>query len=65
MTINIEDLLNSIKESLDRIEYIGADEIPDIDLYMDQVTTFMESHLKNTTRNRGGDMILTKTLINN
>lgn len=65
MTINIEDLLNSIKESLDRIEYIRADEIPDIDLYMDQVTTFMESHLKNTTRNPGDDKILTKTMINN
>ncbi len=65
MTINIEDLLNSIKESLDRIEYIRADEIPDIDLYMDQVTTFMESHLKNTTRNPGSDKILTKTMINN
>lgn len=65
MTINIEDLLNSIKESLDRIEYIRADEIPDIDLYMDQVTTFMESNLKNTTRNPGDDKILTKTMINN
>ncbi len=41
MTIDIEDLLNSIKESLDRIEYIKAADIPDIDLYMYQVTTFM------------------------
>lgn len=65
MTINIEDLLNSIQGSLDRIEYIKAEDIPDIDLYMDQVTTFMESHLKNTTRNPGGDKILTKTMINN
>lgn len=29
MTINIEDLLNSIQESLDRIEYIKAEDIPD------------------------------------
>ena len=65
MTINIEDLLNSIQESLDRIEYIKAEDIPDIDLYMDQVTTFMESHLKNTTRNPASDKILTKTMINN
>ena len=65
MTINIEDLLNSIQESLDRIEYIRAEDIPEIDLYMDQVTTFMESHLRNTTRDPASDKILTKTMINN
>lgn len=65
MTINTEDLLGSILKSLDRIAYIKAEDIPDIDLYMDQVTTFMESHLRNSTRNPGEDKILTKTMINN
>ena len=65
MTINMEDLLNSIFESLNRIEYIKAEDIPDIDLYMDQVTTFMDSHLKNSVRNPQNDKILTKTMINN
>lgn len=65
MTINTEDLLRSILESLDRIAYIKAEDIPDIDLYMDQVTTFMESHLKQSTRNPAEDKILTKTMINN
>ena len=65
MTINTEDLLNSILASLDRIEHIGTEDIPDIDLYMDQVTTFMESHLKHSTRNPEEDKILTKTMINN
>nr|MDE6663145.1 DUF1836 domain-containing protein [Lachnospiraceae bacterium] len=65
MTINTEDLLNSIMESLDRIGYIKAEDIPNIDLYMDQVTTFMESRLKSSTRNPGEDKILTKTMINN
>lgn len=65
MTIDLENLLNSIKESLDRIEYIRSEDIPDIDLYVDQVTTFMESHLKKTTRDPVGDKILTKTMINN
>ena len=51
--------------SFDRIAYIKAEDIPDIDLYMDQVTTFMESHLKNSTRNPSEDKILTKTMINN
>lgn len=65
MTIDREDLLNSIMESLDRIQYIKLDDIPNIDLYMDQVTTFMERNLKNTTRNPEADKILTKTMINN
>ncbi len=65
MTINTEDLLGSIMSSLDRIDYIKAEDIPGIDLYMDQVTTFMESHLKNSTRYPGTDKILTKTMINN
>lgn len=65
MTIKTEDLLNSILGSLDRIAYIKADDIPNIDLYMDQVTTFMESRLKSSTRHPGEDKILTKTMINN
>ena len=65
MTIDKDDLLNSIMESLGRIEYIKSADIPNIDLYMDQVTTFMESKLKNTSRNPEADKILTKTMINN
>lgn len=65
MTITTEDLLNSILGSLDRIAYIRSEDIPNIDLYMDQVTTFMESRLKSSTRHPGEDKILTKTMINN
>lgn len=65
MTINKDDLLNSIIESLGRIQYIKEEDIPNIDLYMDQVTTFMESKLKSTLRNPQNDKILTKTMINN
>ena len=65
MTIDIDDLMNSILSSLDRIDYIKAEDIPNIDLYMDQVTTFMESRLRSTTRNPGEDKIMTKTMINN
>lgn len=65
MTINTEDLLNSILESLERIEYIKPSDIPNIDLYMDQVTTFMDSKLRSAARNPGDDKILTKTMINN
>ncbi|MDE5893798.1 MAG: DUF1836 domain-containing protein [Acetatifactor sp.] len=65
MTIDTENLLNSIIDSLSRIEYIRPEDIPDIDLYMDQVTTFMDSRLRTTTRNPGDDKVLTKTMINN
>lgn len=57
--------MNSIMESLERISYIRYEDIPNIDLYMDQVTTFMDEKLQSTTRNPGEDKILTKTMINN
>ena len=65
MTIDNKDLLNSILKSLDRISHINPDDIPNIDLYMDQVTTFMDSRLRSTARYPGEDKILTKTMINN
>lgn len=65
MTIDENDLLNSILASLGRVEHICPEDIPNIDLYMDQVTTFMDKKLKSTARYPGEDKILTKTMINN
>lgn len=65
MTIDMQNLLNSMLESFGRIEYIKTEDIPNIDLYMDQVTTLMDSRLRTSTRNPGDDKILTKTMINN
>lgn len=65
MTINSGDLLGSILASLERIQYIVPEDIPGIDLYMDQVTSFMDKRLKATVRHPGDDRILTKTMINN
>ena len=65
MTIDTQNLLDSILASLERIEHIKTEDIPNIDLYMDQVTTFMDNKLRQTTRNPGDDKILTKTMINN
>ena len=64
MNINSENLLESILESLSRIDYIHAEDIPNIDLYMDQVTTLMDSGLSSSKRYEE-DKILTKTMINN
>ena len=65
MEIVTEDLLNSILESLERIDYVKTEEIPNIDLYMDQVTTFMDTKMRSTARHPEEDKILTKTMINN
>ncbi len=65
MTINNDDLMNSIIESLGRIDNISLSELPNIDLYMDQLTSFMDERLKKTTRHPETDKILTKTMINN
>ena len=64
MTIDKQNLLESILESLSRIDYIKPEDVPGIDLYMDQVTTFMDSQLKSSKRYED-DKILTKTMINN
>lgn len=64
MTINTNDILNSILESISQINYIKSADIPNVDLYMDQVTTFMEGQLKSSKRYEE-DKILTKTMINN
>ena len=64
MTIDSDNILESILESLSKIDYIHSTDIPNIDLYMDQVTTFMDNRLSSTKRYEE-DKILTKTMINN
>ncbi len=65
MKIDTQNLLKSITESLEGLDYIKLDEIPGIDLYMDQVTTLMDKKLRSVTRYPQEDKILTKTMINN
>lgn len=65
MTIDTENLLQSILASLNRIEHIKSSDIPNMNLYMDQVTTFMEERLHPSTRYGKDDKIMTKTMINN
>lgn len=61
---NSKELLLYLLDAVDQLDSIDPEEIPRIDLYMDQVTTFMEEHLKDSRRFEG-DKILTKTMINN
>ena len=59
-----EERLEEILAYLDSLSHIRSEEIPNIPLYMDQVTTFMDEHLKDIKRHQE-DKVLTKTMINN
>lgn len=58
------ETIRSLTKLVSSLPYIPSDDIPDIALYMDQVTTLMEDHLGATKRN-DEDKIMTKTMINN
>lgn len=59
MKLDIHKLIDSINLSSD----IKVSDIPNIDLYMEQLTGFIDENLKNLKRN-DTDKILTKTMIN-
>lgn len=59
-----DNLVHEMLKYLSQIDYIHPEDIPDIDLYMDQVTTFIDKHLSSTKRYKS-DKLLTKTMINN
>ncbi|MBY7144035.1 DUF1836 domain-containing protein [Virgibacillus sp. NKC19-3] len=57
---NMDDLL----EALDLDNHLSFEEIPDIDLYMDQVIQLFENKFADSKRN-DDEKVLTKTMINN
>ncbi len=64
MEMTKEEYIRGLIDSLKDVKYIMPDDIPNIDLYMDQVTTFMDKHLTSSKRYTE-DKLLTKTMINN
>lgn len=58
-----QELKKTIRELI-RLDFITPDEIPNIELYMDQLTHFMDQHLGSTLRSED-EKTLTKTMINN
>ena len=62
--MNTKQFLSDILDEFNKIDYVKPEDIPNIDLYMDQVTTFMDSQLA-TSKRHEDDNILTKTMINN
>jgi hypothetical protein len=64
MTADYEEFLKGLLLDIDKQDFLHAKDIPNIDLYMDQVTTFMDDHLVMLKRSED-QKILTKTMINN
>lgn len=64
MDNEVKEFLAALQKKLISIDYIKTEDIPNIGLYMDQVTTFMDEQLEACKRYED-DKILTKTMINN
>ena len=52
-----KEYLERIIGRLKSIDYIKPSDIPNIDLYMDQVTTFMDEHLMSLKRHEEDKML--------
>ena len=59
-----DERLQGILDRLESLSYVKSAKIPNIELYMDQVTTFMDENLRKAKR-YPEDKVLTKTMINN
>lgn len=64
MESDMKEFLAALQKKLKSIDYVKTEDIPNIGLYMDQVTTFMDEQLEACKRYES-DKILTKTMINN
>lgn len=65
MSAQSEEMKRELDEIFDAFPHIHTTDIPGIDLYMDQVTTFLQENLRGLSRDPDGDKFLTKTMINN
>ena len=61
---NYTDKLQKLIDEVKNTNIIKTDDFPNINLYMDQITTFMDASL-NEFKRYNNDKILTKTMINN
>ncbi len=59
-----EELVQLLMERMSGLDFVHPEDLPDIDLYMDQLTTYMERELSHSKRH-ADDKILTKAMINN
>ena len=59
-----DELLRELLENFRNMDYVHPEDIPNIDLYVDQMTTSLEKELAKTKR-YPEDKTITKTMINN
>lgn len=64
MDKTLKSRLSEILHTLAEIDYVHPEDVPNIDLYMDQVLTFLDQEL-GTVREATEDKAMTKTMINN
>ena len=55
--MDLDKIVERMIEEIERTDGIALEDIPGIDLYMDQLTTFMDDHLRSRSRNPGEDKI--------
>lgn len=66
MNLDFENLYESLQDSFTRMQFVDSSDVPDIKLYMDQVTSFLDEKLKSSARyHDGNERLVTKTMINN
>ena len=65
MNLQSEDMRRELEDIFSAFPHIHTADIPGIDLYMDQVTTFLQDSLRGVSRDPDDDKFLTKTMINN
>lgn len=62
--MNYSMYMKKLLKDLENMDQVNSKDIPNISLYMDQVTTFMDDNLSSLKRS-DNDKTLTKTMINN
>lgn len=65
MEKSMQELLDELMDTVEQLTYVKPEEIPSVDLYMDQVLSFINERMLHLTRNPEEDKIFTKTMINN
>ena len=65
MTFQADRIRKELKHICRNFKSVRVEDIPALELYMDQVTGLLEKHLRGTTRHPETDKVMTKTMINN
>ena len=61
---DLSRIIQNVFDLYDGNSYIRSSQIPDLDLYVDQITTFLSQHLEKNSR-FPDEKVMTKTMINN